>query len=446
MNPARQGGQEEGATAAEAGVPPTPGEIAREFLRISLLGFGGPNAHLALMLEAVVERRRWIDREHFLHLVGMTHLLPGPNSSEVAIHIGYTQRGWRGALAAGSAFLGPTFLLMLGLSAIYFRYGALPAVQPLFWGLKPAIVAVILGAGWRLGRTAIGGAPLLALALAGGAVAVWAGRWQVAAMLAGGVVGWWLYGRRGTGSSADGGGDSTAAAAPGGDEQRSAGSGPVEPEKPGKSAQEEGETGRGEGGVTGPGGVGVAVLAVAQGVAGGGAGVIGQLFLLTLGIGATMFGGGYVLVALLQPYAVERFGWLTSPQFLDGVALSQAVPGPISTLAAFVGYAAAGAPGAVVATMGIYIPALVAVLLVAPHLERWRHQFAIRGALKGVNAVVAGAVVGTALALVPPAVPDVWAAALLALACIAVVRGATAPQLVGGGLLAGLVALIVGAG
>src|SRR5690606_11162028 len=136
-----------GVPAAATAPRPSSAQIAREFLRISLLGFGGPSAHLAVMLEAVVERRRWIDREHFLHLVALTHLLPGPNSSEVAIHIGYTQRGWRGALAAGGAFLGPTFFLMLALAALYFRFGTLPAIQPLFWGLKPVIIAAIVGAG-----------------------------------------------------------------------------------------------------------------------------------------------------------------------------------------------------------------------------------------------------------------------------------------------------------
>lgn len=388
--------------------------IAREFLRISLLGFGGPNAHLALMLEAVVERRRWIDREHFLHLVALTHLLPGPNSSEVAIHIGYTQRGWRGALAAGAAFLVPTFILMVTLSALYFRYGTLPAVQPLFWGLKPVIVAVILGAGWKLARSSVRDGKLLALAAGGAAVALAAGRWQVAAMLAGGAVGWLLYGRGGV--EADGGGGVW----PAQDRERTDGAG---------------------------GAGGVALLAVIPAaLTAPGAAQLLQLFVLTLGVGATLFGGGYVLVALLQPYAVERFGWLDAAQFLDGVALSQAVPGPISTLAAFVGYAAAGVSGAVVATLGIYLPALAAVLLVAPHLERWRHRSAVRGALRGVNAVVAGAVMGTALALVPPAVPDPLAALLLGVACVAAMRGAAAPSLVIAGLLVGLISLAVGGG
>jgi chromate transporter len=187
----RMGTEERGSESGSAAEVerPTVAVLVREFLRISLLGFGGPNAHLALMLDAVVERRRWIDREHFLHLVAMTNLLPGPNSSEVAIHVGYTQRGWRGAIATGAAFLGPTFVLMLILSYLYFRYGMLPGVQPVFWALKPVIVAVIAVAGWRLGRSAVSDSPLLLLAIAGAAVALGPGRWQLGAMAVGAAVG-----------------------------------------------------------------------------------------------------------------------------------------------------------------------------------------------------------------------------------------------------------------
>jgi chromate transporter len=173
-------------------------------------------------------------------------------------------------------------------------------------------------------------------------------------------------------------------------------------------------------------------------------GSLGHLFLTMLGIGATLFGGGYVLVALLQPFAVERYGWLTTAQFLDGVALSQAVPGPISTLAAFVGFAAGGVPGATLATLGIYLPAFAAVMIVAPQLERWRHQPMVRGALRGVNAVVAGAVVGTAVALAPAALPDALAVVLLALAAVALARGVSTPWLILGGLTIGLVRLAAG--
>jgi chromate transporter len=145
-----------------------------------------------------------------------------------------------------------------------------------------------------------------------------------------------------------------------------------------------------------------------------GTGEIGRLFLLTLWMGSVLFGGGYMLIALLEPYVVGQYGWLTAEQFLDGIALTQAVPGPIVTLVAFVGYAVAG--------VGIYLPSFSAVLLIAPWLERWRQVGWVRAVLKGVNAVVAGAIFGVALTLVPPAVPDPWTAVLLAASLLAVFR------------------------
>ncbi len=149
-----------------------------------------------------------------------------------------------------------------------------------------------------------------------------------------------------------------------------------------------------------------------------------------------------MLVALLEPYAVTTYGWVTAGQFLDGVALTQAVPGPIVTLVAFVGYAAAGVPGAAVATAGIYIPSFAAVLAVAPHLERWRRASGIKATLRGVNAVVAGAIVGAGLSLAPPALPDAGAGVVFLAALAATLFfGARAIWIVFGGLAVGLVRL-----
>lgn len=400
--------------AERSGGPrPTHGELARVFLRISLLGFGGPNAHLALMLDEVVEKRRWLTREHFLHLIGLTNLLPGPNSSEVAIHVGYTQRGWRGALVTGLSFLAPTFVFVVLLSSLYFRYGALPAVEGVFWGLKPVIVAIILGAGWKLGRTAVTDGKLLALALGGLGAALFLSRWEVVAMAAGGAVAWFLYREEPAGPAPPGDADTGAV---------------VPPEPPPEPPPERRPA--------------LALLPV--GALALGAGELGRLLWLTLWTGTVLFGGGYMLVALLQPYVVEQYGWLTSRQFLDGIALTQAVPGPIVTLVAFVGYGVAGLPGAAVATFGIYLPSFVAVLAVAPFLERWRHVDWVRAVLKGVNAVVAGAILGVALTLVPPAVPDLWAGLLLAAALVAVFRfGVGALWLVLAGLAVGVLRFVL---
>jgi chromate transporter len=353
------------------------------------------------MLDEVVERRKWLTRERFLEIMAITNLLPGPNSSEVAIHVGYTQRGWPGALATGLTFLMPTFFMVTALSALYFRFGSLPQIESIFWGLQPVIVAVVLSAGWKIGRAGVKNRAQGILALAGAGVSLVSGQAIIGAMVLGGLVTWWL--RR---------------------TERRPTSTP----------------GRGEGPDSRSG-----WLLLPQALVGLSLGTLGTVFFTHLWIGAVLFGGGYVLVALLQPYAVEQYGWLTSMQFLDGVALTQAVPGPISTLSAFVGYAAAGVPGAVLGTLGIYLPAFVSVLVVAPRLERLRKVDSVRHALEGVVAVVAGAVVGVGISLLMAGVRDVVAAVILVAALgLAVWRKTPALWLVAGGLVAGILRTLLG--
>lgn len=400
--------------AAEA---PGLGELARVFLRISLLGFGGPNAHIALMLDEVVEEKEWLTQEHFLQLVGVTNLLPGPNSSEVAIHIGYVKRGWRGALTTGLSFLAPTFLLVVLFSSLYFRFGTLPQVEGLFWGLKPAVLAIILAAGWKLARVAVGagsptphgsfafprGLPFL-LALTGVGTSLLLDRWEVAAMAVGGLLGWRFL--RGTRESVE-------------VEAKGTGDGPD---------------------VLPPSRRSLVLLPVSAAILPGLASPLAQLFGLTLGAGAVLFGGGYMLVALLEPFVVGAYGWLSPQEFLDGIALTQAVPGPIVTLVAFVGFAVAGVPGAAVATAGIYIPSFAAVLLVAPALDRWRDRTGVAAALKGVNAVVAGAILGVGFTLIPSAVGDLWGILIAMVALLALVKfKVKSIWVVLGGICAGLI-------
>lgn len=357
------------------------------------------------MLDEVVERRGWLTRERFLEIMALTNLLPGPNSSEVAIHVGYTQRGWVGALATGLTFLLPTFVMVTALSAAYFRFGALPQVEPLFWGLQPVIVAIVLAAGWKIGRAGVKNPLQLALAGVGAAVSFLSGQAIIAAMLLGGAVTYAV--RRGDRASRPPAGH------------------------PGADRSQEGGEKRG----------GWLMLPV---VAVGSLGTLGTVFLTHLWIGAVLFGGGYVLVALLQPYAVVQYGWLTSAQFLDGVALTQAVPGPISTLSAFVGYAAGGVPGAMLGTAGVYLPAFASVLFVAPRMERLREIEAVRHALEGVVAVVAGAVLGVGVSLGAAGIQD-WVAASIALLALGlgVWRKMPSLWLVAGGLVAGILRIMV---
>jgi len=410
------------ADAGDAAVPSLR-ELVRVFLGISLLGFGGPNAHLALMLDEVVERRGWLSEKRFVELMAVTNLLPGPNSSEVAIHVGYSQRGWPGALATGLAFLAPTFLMVTVLAALYFRFGTLPQVEALFWGVQPIIVAIVLSAGIKIGRAAIDGAPQLAAAVFGAAGSLVSGPAIIAAMVVSGAVFAWAG--RGGGEA----GGSAWMIVPGLLGKGAAALSPAATAQSLSSAVAAGSVGALAGSATLAGSVGT----------------LAGVLLTHLWFGSVLFGGGYVLVALLQPYAVGEFGWLTTAQFLDGVALTQAVPGPISTLSAFVGYSAAGVPGAVLGTVGIYLPAFTAVLVTAPRLERLRDVPLVKSALRGVVPVAAGAVLGVGVTLVLDGVRDPLAGGLAVVAFAAAVwKKVPSLRLMGVGLAAGLVKAVAG--
>ncbi|HCR04162.1 MAG TPA: chromate transporter, partial [Gemmatimonadetes bacterium] len=232
------------------------------------------------------------------------------------------------------------------------------------------------------------------LAVAGAGIALVAGSWVVAAMMVGGAATWVRWRQK---------------------------------EGPGVARP-------------GAGGFPRACLIPLVPVAGASLGTLGMVFVTHLWIGSVLFGGGYVLVALLEPLAVGRHGWLTSGAFLDGVALTQAIPGPISTLATFVGYAAAGVPGAFLATAGLYLPSFAVVLLIAPHLERVRRLAPFKAALEGVSAVVAGAIIGVAAGLFLPAVPDLFAGAVFVVALVVLAKsGLASGWVVLGGLAAGVV-------
>jgi len=168
------------------------GEVATLFLKLGTIGFGGPAAHIAMMEEEVIERRKWLTREHFLDLVGATNLIPGPNSTEMAIHVGYTRAGWPGLLVAGICFIFPAVLIMAGFAWAYVRFGSLPQVASLLYGIKPAVLAVIFAAVWRLGKTAAKGWRLLVIGLAV-ALGSFLGMNEVIALLLGGLLGMlWL--------------------------------------------------------------------------------------------------------------------------------------------------------------------------------------------------------------------------------------------------------------
>jgi chromate transporter len=350
---------------------PTPStgsvaEVARLFGTLGVIAFGGPAAHIALMREEIVRRRRWVSDERFVDLLGMTNLIPGPNSTEMAIHLGYARAGWGGLVAAGVAFILPAMLIVLALAWAYVTYGAVPQAVWLLYGIKPVIIAIVVHAMWGLLRSAIT-TPLLA-AVGGAAFALYLiGANELAVLFGGGLAvvlarqagRWW----------------------------RAAGGAVLMMGLPGVAAA---ETAR---------------------AAGAG---LGTLFLLFLKIGSVLYGSGYVLLAFLRNDFVERYGWLTDQQLLDAVSIGQFTPGPVFTTATFVGYLIAGWPGALLATLGIFLPSFVFVAASHPLIPRIRASRWTASILDGVNAAALGLMAAVTLELGRAAVVD-WLTAVLAL-------------------------------
>jgi chromate transporter len=361
-------------TAKQASGDATPlREVMALFFRLGVIGFGGPAAHIALMREEVVKRRKWVSDERFLDLLGMTNLIPGPNSTEMAIHLGYTRAGWPGLVAGGVCFIAPAMVIVWTLAAGYARYGGEPQVGWLLYGVKPVIIAVVVQAIWGLLRTAVKGTLLAAVALAVLALSLM-GLNEIALLFAGGLVVPLARGLRGAWAAA--------AAAPAATL------------------------------------LGAAAPAAAQGVTAVAPASLATLFLTFLKIGSVLYGSGYVLLAFLRNDFVERLGWLTDRQLLDAIAIGQFTPGPVLTTATFVGYLVGGGAGALLATVGIFLPSFVFVAASRPLLPRIRASRWTAAFLDGVNVAALGLMGAVTWELGRAALVD-WLTALLALVATA---------------------------
>lgn len=320
-------------------------ELSTLFFKLGVIGFGGPNAHIAMMEAEVVKKRQWLSREQFLDLLGATNLIPGPNSTEMAIHIGYVYAGWLGLIAAGVAFIFPAVLITTGFAWAYVAFGAVPQIAFLLYGIKPAVLAVVADALWRLGKKVVKTRKLVVIAIAV-ALLVWFGQVnEVIALLMGGVLGmvWLQFPDRG------------------------------------KQTHEEANI------LIASVATGTALKATAAMVA------TSQVSLWQLGwsflkIGSILFGGGYVLLSFIQAEFVEGYGWLTQQQLLDAIAIGQLTPGPILSTATFIGYVMAGIPGAIVATVAIFLPSFLFVIALNPLLYYLRRSKWTSAFLDAVNA------------------------------------------------------------
>ena len=340
----------------------TYGELIRLFLRLSLTAFGGPIAHIAMAEDEIVVRRGWMTREHYLDLVAATNLIPGPNSTEVMIHVGYVTRGIPGALVAGACFIGPAFLLTLALAVLYVSSGQIPQVEAILWGIKPVIVAIIAQVGYRLALTALKNRALWILFIVSVVVVLFTPVPEVIVMIAAGVI----YGLYVTGL----GGTAAAMVA-------------FIPHPLPLSLMARGEN----------------AISSALGLLQAAPPSLWDIFFYFLKIGSVLFGSGYVLISYIQQDVVNGFGWLTGRQLLDAVAIGQITPGPVSTTTAVVGYIIAGLPGALVATLGIFLPSFVLVILTAPLIPKMRQSKFLGGFLSGVNAGVIAAILVTLIQL-----------------------------------------------
>jgi chromate transporter len=362
-------------------------ELARLFLKLGVTGFGGPAAHIAMMEDEVVRRRGWLTREQFLDYLGATNLIPGPNSTELAIHIGHARAGWPGLLVAGACFILPAALIVTAIAWVYVRFGTLPALQGLLYGVKPVVIAVVLQAIVGLGKTALKSGVLLAVAIAG-VIAAAAGVHELIVLFAGGAIMALLR--------------------------------------------------------LGPRVAASALVTLGTPLVLSGTPVpfsLGTLFGVFLKTGAVLFGSGYVLLAFLRADLVQRLGWLTEQQLLDAVAVGQVTPGPVFTTATFVGYVLGGGIGAVAATVGIFLPAFCFVALSGPVVPRLRRSPVAGAVLDGVNAASLALMALVTWQLARAALVDPLTILLAAAGAVLLLRFRVGSVwLVAGGAIAGAIA------
>jgi len=315
-------------------------ELAFLFLRLGVTAFGGPAAHIAMMHDEVVKRRKWLDEQQFLDLLGATNLIPGPNSTQMAIHMGLERAGWRGMIVSGSCFILPAAILVTILTWLYVQYGTTNQAEWLFYGIKPVIIAIVLQALYMLGRKAVKGV-LTTLVGIGVIAGYFLGINEILLIFWGGLLVMLLRNYNKLSGS-----------------RLFSFVAPL---------------------------LGINLVALqAKEI------TLSILFLVFLKIGAVLYGSGYVLLAFLEADFVETLGWITSQQLIDVVAIGQVTPGPLLTTATSIGYLTAGLPGAVIATVAIFLPSFVFVAVVNPLIPRLRKSSLTGAALDGVNAASLG--------------------------------------------------------
>jgi chromate transporter len=382
-------------------------ELAALFLRLGIISFGGPAAHIALLEREVVRKRQWVTRQQFLDMLGAANLIPGPTSTEMAINVAFVRAGWPGLCVAGASFILPAALITGAFAWAYVRFGSLPQAGSVLAGIKPAVLAVIAIAIWRLGRTAVKDAGLGLLAALSLAAFLF-GLNPILILFGGGLLG--MLAKH---ASSLGVGLLIAIPRKG----------------------------------WFPPSLRFAAYAASGSIATGALALrpsIGQIGFFFLKVGAVLYGGGYVLLAFLEQGLVQQHAWLTRQQLLDAVAIGQFTPGPVLSTATFIGYILGGVAGAVVATIGIFLPSFFYVGLLAPVLFRLRQSVWIAAFLDSVNVCAVALMVGVTGRLGIDALRG-WPGWLIAVVSLAILwRWKISPAwiVLGGGVVGSLLASV----
>lgn len=367
-------------------------EVAGIFLRLGTVAFGGPAAHVALMREEFVRRRAWVTDQRFADLMGATNLIPGPNSTELAMHLGHERARWRGLVLAGIGFILPAALMVTALAWAYIEYGDTPAIEGVLYGVVPVVIAIIIWALVGLGKTVLSSPWLIALATAA-LTAYLLGVNELIVLFAGAALAGLVRAGRG---------------------------------------------------LAGHPALALPLLAGSPVFADPTGAQLSQLFWTMLKIGSILYGSGYVLLAFLEGDFVERLGWVTQQQLIDAVSIGQVTPGPLFTTATFVGYVVAGFPGAFLATVAIFLPSFVFVGLLTRLADWLRSRAWTSALLDGVNATALALMAGVSLQLGRTALVDPLTVALTLATLVALWRTKiNSVWFIGAGALVGVAHILI---
>lgn len=364
-----------------------------EFFKLGLISFGGPAAHAALMEKEIVNRKKWISHQQFLDFMGGVNLIPGPNSTQMTMLVGYHLRGWAGMIAAGMGFIIPAALITLVIAVFYVRYGSLPGVEPVMQGIKPAILMIIAAAILSLARKAIKSTSLALLGIAVVALAL-LGVSELSLILAAGLLGMLGFMVK-AGWRHDGGSLKN-----------------------------------------------LAPFLLLQGIALSTPFTSLKLFWIFIKIGALLFGSGYVLIAYMDGELVQNLGWISREQLLDAIAIGQFTPGPLLSAATFVGYTIDGYSGALLATLGIFLPSFLFIMILYPFLPRLRKSAYTSRFLDSVNVAAVAVMLAVSLTMAGEILVQ-WQGILIALLAAAAIWGPYKLNSIWIVLLSGIIGLIL---